>query len=405
MNRLRTATWGTQRRAVATTAICVLLLTVGLARVPAIREIGGWTWVLVPIAFLVQYFKDESKQLVGKVLGKMAWLGTSVDREAVRQDLEGTLAAGVGSFAASCPAAASPRLRLDFIKSGEQVQQLPDGTLVVGIARYNERGRNLVAAAWAYAQHGVIPLARPYLDREVSQGVDFIVAKSILAKADRNAVGQFLRDIWAPAVKDQATLKEVSRRLEVLQDDCLLGPVLLTEYADAAVRLGDRFPTDEIAGETAQFVDHLYSLKNGGGEQTGNGHFNGKIIRCAFILVGRNDVYAKKGSSPYADSVEWAIRNAYRSVYLMARGGHADFAQEAASRFASDPRVLRREEREGETSTSNGSVRRLVIRLVVDAREYVDIGYEPRIAVGPSLEEAVRAKHDAQRRRLAPPHR
>jgi len=381
------------------------LLVVGLAYVPAVREIGSWTWVVVPLGFLVQCFKDESKQFAGKLLGKIAWLGTSVEREAVRQDLEGTLAAGVESFASSCPTAATSKIRLDYIKSGEQVRQLPDGTLVVGIGRHNERARNLVAAAWAYARHGVIPLARPYLDRDVSQGVDFVVAKSILAKADRNAVGQFIRDIWAPAVKDQARLKELSRRLEVLQDHCLLGPVLLTEFADAAVRLGDRFPTDEIATETADFVNHLYSLENSVADQTRDGHFDGKTIRCAFVLVGRSDVYAKKGSDAYREAVEWAIRRGYRSVYLMARGGHTDYAKEAASRFASDPRVLSIQEREGEISTPSGSLRRLVIRLVVDVREYVDIGYRPRIAVGPGLEEVVRAKHDAQRRQVAPPYR
>jgi hypothetical protein len=402
MNRVKTILWGSQRRAILATVAAVALLTVVLIWVPLVREIGAWSWVVLPVGFLVQMYRDESKQFFGHMLGRVAWLGASFDRESVRQEVEGTLAMGVGPFASSCPAGAAPRLRLSFIKTGEQVERLADGTLVVAIGRHHEHTRNLVAAAWAYARHGVIPLARPYLDTHVSQGIDFVVAKAILARADRNAVGQFLREIWVPAVHEQSELRELSRRLELLQDDCLLGPVLLTEFAEMATRLGDRFPTDAIAEETADFVNYLYALEDGQPQAHGNSNFDGRVIRCGFVLVGRPDVYAKKGPEVYRQAVEWAIKGGYRNIYLMARGNHASYVKQVAASFQADSRVRRIDEHEGEVTTSSGLVLRLIVRLALDVREYVDLGYEPRVAVGPGLEDAIRAKHDQQRRQVAP---
>jgi hypothetical protein len=280
---------------------------------------------------------------------------------------------------------------VEFVRSGEQVAELPDGTIIVGIAPHQDRTRNLVAAAWAFARNAVLPLARHHLDGDVSSGLDFSVTKVILSRADTNAVSAFIREYWFPTIGDQPRLKELVNRLEILEDDALLGPVLLEEFAALGRKLALRNPSDDVKAETAQFVDHLAGLSSPqhAGE-VGDGHFNGTQIRCAFILAGTADVIASKGAEPYRTAIDWAIRNAYPRIYVMARGAHIDLAREACKSFDSDTRVLNKRDYVGSAVNQRGpgNVDRIVIQLVVDVRQYVGIGQQPIIAVGSDYEAA-----------------
>ena len=103
----------------------------------------------------------------------MSSISRFAEREAVRQDLEGTLSIGAARIASVAPQEAMLPLRIDYLRSEAEVERLPDGTRVVGVVRHENRDRNLVAAPWAYVQNGVLADSRAYLDPEVSKGIDF----------------------------------------------------------------------------------------------------------------------------------------------------------------------------------------------------------------------------------------
>ena len=65
----------------------------------------------------------------------------------------------------------------------------------------------------------MLPLARRHLDFDVSRGIDFVVTKAILSRSDRRAVNAFITDIWVPAITDETRLRDLTAKLEALEQD------------------------------------------------------------------------------------------------------------------------------------------------------------------------------------------
>ena len=147
-----------------------------------------------------------------------------------------------------------------------------------------------------------------------------------------------------------------------------------------------RLPTQGVATETAAFVDFLYELRGLSHGEVGNTEFTGQAIRCKVIMVARPDVYALKGSGPYRKAVEVSMSNGFRSIYLLARGRHTEYAEEVAASFTNDPRVLGIARASSRVTTAVGlPLDRAVTRIDVDVRLYTGIGQRPILAVGPGM--------------------
>lgn len=388
MMRLLLLIWGSPRRAAVTSTVTVFVLFVGWQLIPVVRDAAGWLLVASPLTLLIASFPNESKQAVGRFLGLLARASTRLELEAVRQDVEGTLGIGTSELQRTCPQATMLPFRIDYIRSGAEVDRLPDGTLVVGMAQHGNRTRNLVSAAWAYARHGVIPDARPYLDADVSQALDLVVAKAILAPAGRAALTEFLQRIWSPAVIGQDRLRALVDKLDRLQEDALLGPIILSEFLDLSVSLGVRFPSDAVALESAEFVEYLHGLAvREPGERVGDSaNFDGQAIRSRVIFVARPEIYEVKGPGPYRGAVEWALKRAYHRVYLLAASRrNVDYLREIIEPYRSDPSIREVQQFTGLRQAKTGRlVDQLIIRLIVNVRYIVGIGQRPRVAVGPA---------------------
>lgn len=379
---------GSPRRAVASVAVASVALGLLYVLVPAASQIAALVLTAASAIGLVLWkYPNETKRSAARLLEQFAWTSGAVERESIRQDLEGTLSAGLESLASASPQAAGSTVRFLFVRSEEDVRKLPDGTLIVGITHHRDRTRNLVAAAWTYARRGVLSDARRHIDADVSRGIDFTITKSLLCKADLRAVDRFIEEIWIPAVRDEHRLKDLTRKLETLESDALFAPVLLEEFAELGVRLANHYPSDEIAAETARFVDHLYDLAQREPGQHEPTHFDGKWIRCAFVLVATLDVASAKGAEAYQHYVERCVQKAYPRVYIIARGSHVAIAEVVGNAMRDDERVLDVRPYLCTIPTGRGNnIKRLTTRIRVDVREYIGIGQRPIVAVGPGYE-------------------
>jgi len=361
-----------------------MLALFGAASLPAFRDASAWLLAASPVALLIKAFPNEFKQGLSHISGRFSAISQRAEREAVRQDLEGTLSLGAARLSTLAPVASILPLKIDYIRSGEEVERLPDGTLIVGVAHHENRDRNLVAAAWAYVTNAVLCDVRSYLDDYVSQGIDFVLTKELLSSAGPGAMREFLRRIWRPAVMGQARLKELSAKLDRLQLDQLLGPVLMSEFADLATSLGFRLPTEAIQKETADFVDYMYDLATREpGEDIGDrANFDGAQIKCKVIFVARPSVYLVKGPSAYRKVIDWAVRRAYHNIYLLGLGRNHDYVGEVVEPYRTDPRFRSVQTFSALRRNTNGrSMRQVVVRLSVDVTYRVGIGQRPIIAV------------------------
>lgn len=383
MSRLPGVLWGSPRRALATTSLVVVAMSGLLVAVPMVRDATAWVAPGAMVAFFIRQYPNEAKQFAGRLLSHLAWINQSVEREAVRQDIEGTIAKGASRLADACGPAVATDVRLEFIKSGEQVEELANGTLVMAVAHHSDRAVNLVTAAWAFARHGVLRHARAHIDPDVSKAIDFVVAQQLLSTADRESLRLFIESVWRPAIESADRLRALTAKLEALQEDELLAPVLFSELHELGLRQVNRLPTDSIALETADFVELLFDVSQREQGETGPMEFEGQSIRCKFIFVARAEVYAVKGADPYRKAVDWSIEHGYRSVYLLARGHHTEYAAEVARMFSGDTRVFEPIVWMSTVRRNHRQYARAVVRIPVDVHYYVGIGQRPIIAVGP----------------------
>lgn len=384
--RLANLAWGTPKRATSTTVLFVAWLFWFTSAFPAFAEATRFIVIGSPVALLIGAFPNQTKQVAGRVLGRLAGASHRLELEAVRLDLEGTLSSAAAKLGATWPDGVALGLRIDYIRSGEDVERLPDGSIVVGVSGHANRTRNLVAAAWGWARHAVLPDARPFLDRDVSDALDFVVARSLLHEVGGDASSEFLRTIWSPAVSGKARLRDVTHRLQRLQEDHLLGPVVLAEFSDLVVRMGARFPSDDLFTEVAGFVDYMYELAiRPPGKDVGDlANYPGNLIRCRVLMVARPDVYSVKGPGPYRAAIDWAIRRAYHSIYLLSAGRHQAYTDEVLDPIRSDKRIAGIDEFRSRRFTSTGrEIEQTVTRLQINVQYRVGIGQRPLVAVGP----------------------
>ena len=394
--------FGSPRRSLLATLVACSVVAVIYGLIPGVRDIAAIVAVpLVVIAGWAFKYPNETKQVVGRLLAHLTFLGGPVERESIRQDLEGTLSAGLQTLAVAAPAAGVSRVRLRFVRTGDQVSKLADGTVLVSIAPHSDRVRNLVASAWVFSQEAVIPEARPHLDADVSRGLDFAVTKLILSRADQRAVTEFVRSIWLPEIQNRARLRRLTEMLETLETDELLAPVLIEEFAALGIRRANRFPQEDVAEETARFVEHLHALANGE-VIAGGPHFNGRHLRVGFVLMATPSVMAAKGENAYRSAVDWAVNAAYPRIYVIARGSHTSHAESVCAHFASDHRVLAiRPYTCTVTGAMGRQLARLVIQLTIDVKSYVDFGHRPIVAVGATFEQAAASRRKDRSRQSA----
>lgn len=384
--RLTQLLWSSAPRALITTATAVAALVILAVNVPAITQIATWVLIGSPFAVLLSQFPNECKQLAGRMFAQLSAFSTRAELESVRQDLEGTLSIGAERVRARAPSGTVLNLRLDYVRSVDEVALLPDGTVLIGIAQHSNRERNLVTAAWAFAKHGVLCEARPYLDGDVSTGLDLILAKELLEPAGAAAIREFLKTVWSPTVIGRERLKDLTGKMEVIQENRLLGPIAMSEFHELAASMGFRFPTDVIADETAAFVDYLHEIaKREHGTNIGDlSNFEGQSIRCRVVFASRPDVYVVKGPGPHRGAIDWAIRRAYHRVYLIASGQNVGYVREIVEPYRSDSRVLIVTEFPDSRRLATGrTIRQMVVKIDVDVRYRVGIGQRPIVAIGP----------------------
>ena len=384
--------WGSPRRAATTSAICAAVLLVVTLALSPLQAVGGLLLPWLPLGAFVRQYPNETKQGVGWLLGKLSWASTSIEREGVRQDLEGTLSIGVQQLGDICGEDIPTKVRFQFLRTGEEVESLQDGTLVVSIARHTDRTRNLVTAAFTFVRRCVLVDARLYLDEDVSQGLDFVLTKALLASGNDQAVRTFFLEIWKPAIAGKERLRGLTEKLDELFEHRLVGSILIPEFVDLPSR-SNRFPTRDLALETAAFVEYLHELATRElGQTTSEGtSFSGGIIRARVIFVARPEVYQIKGPAPHRQAVEWSIARAYRHIYLVGTSRNLEYVREVASGYIDDTRISSIEESVSKRLTPSGrSLEQIVVRLSVDVRLRTGIGREPYVVVGPDGEANLR---------------
>jgi len=235
-------------------------------------------------------------------------------------------------------------MKIEWARTAQTVEAfLRNGEIIVTMDYSPNRDRNLVVGTLAYLGKGLLPRARPYVDRVLMTAIDFTVAKRIFTSArQRQLAVQFFFDSYLqPEMEKESQLRDDCTVLDRLQEAGFFSRVLLPQLHRMGNEAFPATPTEATWRESRDFSKFLEGIvtKAKGEDVAGGLTFARSRIRASVMLVARKETKAW-GTWPYARRVEIELDRGVDYLYICARGpDNISLAEEIANEQERDGRL------------------------------------------------------------------
>ena len=195
-------------------------------------------------------------------------------------------------------------IKIEWAKEMTPQVFLDKDEIVVKMKYHTNQDWNRVTAVMAYASRGVIPHARPYIDKRVIKSIDFVCVRKVLISGKRTtAVDFFLEDALEPTLQKEPEIKKYYKIMETLDDQGFFTRILLREFIELGREMYGYSPNESLFEETANFVDFLNTIVIRESGEIVPLEFPGGKIKVDVVLVGRPEVRDVYGAPAYIQRV------------------------------------------------------------------------------------------------------
>lgn len=226
-------------------------------------------------------------------------------------------------------------MKIEWAKTAQDAEAfLRNGEIIVTMDYSPNRDRNLVVSTFAYLGKGLLPRARPYIDRTLMRATDFTVAKSIFMSAKpSSAMSFFFENYLEPEIEEDPRLRDDCTLLDKLQEAGFFSRIFLRQLHHTGEKVFPVTPDDATRRESRDFAEFLerIAIKEKGKDVPGGLTFPGSRIRVSVMLVARPETRFW-GIWRYARRVEIDLDRGVEHMYICARGAdNISLAEEVAS--------------------------------------------------------------------------
>ena len=255
-------------------------------------------------------------------------------RNAAGARIEAHVNSAISQLSREAPSAFPCTFRLEWISSAEQHALLRDGTVVVRVRDQPDQARALAASTMLFLQRGVLPDARPFIERRVVNAMDLVLACRMLENspflATLNALSE---DYLEPSLEDPRTAA-FYETADTTDRAGLLTRIVLREFSGLPERLAGLHPSAAIRAETANFLLFVGRVAARTSEVPLS--YFGRYLKCTVALIARTDVYESAGLALYRRNFKRDIDSGIHVIYLLARGIRNLGIARAIAKWASD---------------------------------------------------------------------
>lgn len=287
------------------------------------KTIAGVATVPLLIALWCLFNIEKAQRLVSVILKLFAWRSLKAERAVIDLDVRSRINSCSKAISSEVGEIMPYGIKIEWAKEMTPQVFLDKDEIVVKMKYHTNQDWNRVTAVMAYASRGVIPHARPYIDKRVIKSIDFVCVRKVLISGKRTtAVDLFLEDTLEPTLQKEPEIKEYYKVMETLDDQGFFTRILLREFVELGRQMYGHSPSESLFEETADFVKFLNTIVVREPGEIVPLEFLGGKIKVHVILVGRPEVRDVYGALAYIQRARRCIRKKVDAIYLCGWGDY-----------------------------------------------------------------------------------
>lgn len=293
------------------------------------------------IFVLIYTHPEPTRKWVSLILKLIAWRSLRAEQAYIDLDIRSRINSCSKAISSEVGEIMPYGIKIEWVKETTPQAFLDKNEIIVKMKYHTNQDRNRLTSVMAYASRGIIPHARPYIDKEIIKSIDFVCVRKVLISGKRTtAIDLFLEDTLGPTLQKQPKIRKYYKIMETLDDQGFFTRILLREFVELGRRMYAHVPNESLFRETGNFVEFLNTIVTREFGEIVPLDFRGEKIKVNVILVGRPEVRDVYGASAYIRRVQECVRKQTDVIYLCSWGDHNNsVAREIAEPFKDHSKV------------------------------------------------------------------
>jgi len=214
--------------------------------------------------------------------------------------------------------------------------------VVVRMRYHKNQARNFLYATLSYVEEGLIPFARPHVDKVVLKATQYHAARKMMTRRNRHSsLKIFYDEFFEPEKAKEPALENYFKTMDSIDENGLFETILLHEFLDLGLEMFNRSPRADVMNETRDFVHFMNAIVTKEPDEDVPIVFNGAKIYVHISLIDRA-IYLQQGIKPYVDDIMNLREEKVKSVYLCAMSHVPVLAAKGIATFLEKEGTFRR---------------------------------------------------------------
>jgi len=267
-------------------------------------------WVFADLIGKLAIIKSEFLKIFG-------WTAKTVRKLSVENEFQGTINSILYDYNTNFESPILPNCKIQWVTAENQQSFLKDNEAIICLS-FNKKDHNLnfYNAILNFAQTGLIPKAKNYLNKSSSKAIDLLITHIILRKNRKEVLTTFHQKFTE---FDEETKNEF-QNLVPTNDRGLFLYLLLPEFYYYGELITTLPPNNEFYIEAANFLQWFKEIATREFDERSNLKFISKNYKVGVILIGKEETWAAYGHSAYIKWADYYASENYNSVYVLAKG-------------------------------------------------------------------------------------
>jgi len=196
-----------------------------------LRSFGGGVVITTIIFILVLSNPGKIEKLIALFYRMFSWIHKKLEYGNIATNIQVAVNNVSGKINKDCPDVLPYAMKIEWAKTAQDTETfLRNGEIIVTMDYYRSYDRNLVGSTLAYLEKGLLPIARPYIDKTLMKATDFTIAKEIFTSSwDGLPMNYFFQNYLEPEMEKDSQLRSDCTLLDNLQKVGLLSKIFLRQ--------------------------------------------------------------------------------------------------------------------------------------------------------------------------------
>lgn len=281
--------------------------------------VGGGSFVGLFIWCI--YNLDKLERIVAWLYRTFSWANKKWEYGRAATEVQATINTAGEEIYKQAPNILPHAMKIEWAKNTQEVEAfLRRGEVIVKMGYSKDRDRNLVVSTLAYVKKGLLPNARPYVDKTLIKAADFTIAKNVFTSTKRDtATTFFLQNCLEPEIAANSQLRDDCILLDQMNKAGFLTRIFLMQIKFLGEKLFPSTPTPVVQRETRSFAEFLIPIATRESGTFQDLDFAKPRIRIKVMLIAREETISR-GTALYTRRIKMAQSDGIEYVYICAWG-------------------------------------------------------------------------------------